>query len=67
MGPLATTGQLDRIEKEVAFAQEQGARLLTGGRRPAGADPRLVSTSRPSSTATARRTGSSTPSCSARC
>jgi aldehyde dehydrogenase (NAD+) len=34
MGPLATTGQLERIEKEVAFAQDQGGRLLTGGRRP---------------------------------
>jgi acyl-CoA reductase-like NAD-dependent aldehyde dehydrogenase len=34
MGPLATTGQLARIEKEVAFAQEQGGKLLTGGRRP---------------------------------
>ena len=35
MGPLATTGQLARIEKEVAFAQEQGGKLLTGGNRPA--------------------------------
>ena len=35
MGPLATTGQLERIEKEVAFAQEQGGKLLTGGNRPA--------------------------------
>lgn len=34
MGPLATTGQLARIEKEVAFAQEQGGKLLTGGQRP---------------------------------
>ena len=36
MGPLATTGQLARIEKEVAFAQEQGGKLLTGGQRPPG-------------------------------
>ena len=36
MGPLATQGQLSRIEKEVAFAQEQGGRLLTGGKRPPG-------------------------------
>jgi acyl-CoA reductase-like NAD-dependent aldehyde dehydrogenase len=36
MGPLATAGQLARIETEVAFAQEQGGRLLTGGQRPAG-------------------------------
>ena len=35
MGPLATTGQLARIEKEEAFAQEQGGKLLTGGQRPA--------------------------------
>ncbi|MFO1091035.1 MAG: aldehyde dehydrogenase [Hyphomicrobiales bacterium] len=34
MGPLATTGQLSRIETEVAHAQEQGGKLLTGGRRP---------------------------------
>lgn len=34
MGPLATLGQLARIEKEVAFAQEEGGRLLTGGQRP---------------------------------
>ena len=34
MGPLATTGQLKRIEQEVAFAQEQGGRLHTGGQRP---------------------------------
>ena len=36
MGPLATPGQLARIETEVAFAQEQGGRLLTGGQRPPG-------------------------------
>jgi acyl-CoA reductase-like NAD-dependent aldehyde dehydrogenase len=36
MGPLATTGQLARIETEVAHAQEQGGKLLTGGRRPPG-------------------------------
>jgi acyl-CoA reductase-like NAD-dependent aldehyde dehydrogenase len=35
MGPLATTAQLDRIEKEVAFAQEQGGTLRHGGQRPA--------------------------------
>jgi len=34
MGPLATTGQLARIEREVAFAQEQGGKLLSGGKRP---------------------------------
>ena len=35
MGPLATTAQLDHIETEVAHAQEQGARVLHGGQRPA--------------------------------
>jgi len=35
MGPLATPGQLARIEREVAFAQEQGGKLLAGGQRPA--------------------------------
>lgn len=35
MGPLATTGQLSRIEAEVAHAQAQGGKLLTGGKRPA--------------------------------
>jgi aldehyde dehydrogenase (NAD+) len=35
MGPLATTGQLTRIEHEVAFAREQGGEVLTGGNRPA--------------------------------
>ena len=35
MGPLATEGQLTRIEAEVAKAQTQGAKLLHGGARPA--------------------------------
>lgn len=35
MGPLATLAQLEHIEAEVAHAQEQGGRLLTGGKRPA--------------------------------
>ena len=34
MGPLATTGQLSRIETEVAHALREGATLLTGGKRP---------------------------------
>ena len=34
MGPLATPGQIERIEKEVAFALQEGGTLLTGGRRP---------------------------------
>ncbi|MGH6881195.1 MAG: aldehyde dehydrogenase [Hypericibacter sp.] len=35
MGPLATKEQLSRIAIEVAHAQEQGGKLLTGGNRPA--------------------------------
>ncbi len=38
MGPLATTGQLVRIEAEVAHAQEQGGKLHTGGGRPSACD-----------------------------
>lgn len=36
MGPLCTTGQLNNIEREVAFAQEEGGTLLNGGRQPDG-------------------------------
>jgi (Z)-2-((N-methylformamido)methylene)-5-hydroxybutyrolactone dehydrogenase len=36
MGPLATQGQLDHIEREVARAEAEGARILHGGRRPPG-------------------------------
>ena len=35
MGPLATTGQLECIEREVAHALEEGGKLLHGGKRPA--------------------------------
>ena len=31
MGPLCTRAQLEHIEREVAFAQEEGAKLLCGG------------------------------------
>lgn len=34
MGPLATTGQLQRIESEIAGAVSEGASVLTGGKRP---------------------------------
>ena len=34
MGPLATTGQLDHIEQQVAQAVDQGGRVLHGGQRP---------------------------------
>ncbi|WP_120501593.1 aldehyde dehydrogenase [Roseovarius sp. EL26] len=33
MGPLCTRGQVDNIEKEVAYAVEQGAKLVCGGKR----------------------------------
>lgn len=33
MGPLCTKGQIETIEREVAFAQEQGATLVCGGKR----------------------------------
>ncbi len=36
MGPLATTGQLENIKKEVAYASEQGAQILHGGQPPPG-------------------------------
>ncbi len=36
VGPLCTAAQLANIEREVAFAQEQGGKLLCGGRRPQG-------------------------------
>ena len=34
MGPLCTTGQLENIEREVAFALSEGGELLCGGKRP---------------------------------
>ncbi|MEZ5774984.1 MAG: aldehyde dehydrogenase [Hyphomicrobiaceae bacterium] len=36
MGPLCTTGQLHNIEREIAHAVGEGARVLCGGKRPAG-------------------------------
>ncbi|MEL7345498.1 MAG: aldehyde dehydrogenase family protein, partial [Pseudomonadota bacterium] len=36
MGPLCTVGQRDNIERELAFAQGEGAEILTGGKRPEG-------------------------------
>ena len=35
MGPLATTAQIDRIEREVATAVEEGGTIVHGGQRPA--------------------------------
>ena len=36
MGPLCTEGQLRHIERQVAQAQQEGGRLLTGGKQPPG-------------------------------
>ena len=36
IGPLATTGQRDRIESALKASLDQGASVLTGGRRPSG-------------------------------
>jgi aldehyde dehydrogenase (NAD+) len=38
VGPLISARQRDRVERYVAVAAEEGARLLTGGRRPADLD-----------------------------
>ncbi|MGI9371189.1 MAG: aldehyde dehydrogenase family protein, partial [Hyphomicrobiales bacterium] len=38
MGPLCTLGQLEHIEKQVALAQQEGGKILTGGKRPDGLD-----------------------------
>ena len=34
VGPLCTVAQLEHIEREVAFAQTEGGKLLCGGERP---------------------------------
>jgi acyl-CoA reductase-like NAD-dependent aldehyde dehydrogenase len=34
MGPLCTKGQLEHIQREIAHAQSEGARVLTGGAQP---------------------------------
>ena len=36
MGPLCTTGQLEHIQREVAHAQEEGGKVLVGGKQPDG-------------------------------
>jgi acyl-CoA reductase-like NAD-dependent aldehyde dehydrogenase len=38
VGPLATQGQLDHIERAVAESIAKGARLVCGGKRPPGLD-----------------------------
>ena len=36
MGPLCTISQLENIQREVAHAQEQGGKILVGGKQPEG-------------------------------
>ncbi|MGB1009626.1 MAG: aldehyde dehydrogenase [Thiolinea sp.] len=36
MGPLCTSGQLENVQREVAFAQQEGGKVLCGGRQPEG-------------------------------
>ncbi|MBL9053242.1 MAG: aldehyde dehydrogenase, partial [Tabrizicola sp.] len=36
MGPLCTEGQLKHIQKQVALAQEEGGKVLVGGKQPEG-------------------------------
>jgi acyl-CoA reductase-like NAD-dependent aldehyde dehydrogenase len=36
MGPLACRLQLDRVVQDISDALDDGARLLAGGKRPAG-------------------------------
>jgi acyl-CoA reductase-like NAD-dependent aldehyde dehydrogenase len=38
MGPLAMQRQLERVQRYVAVGREEGAKLATGGGRPAGLD-----------------------------
>jgi acyl-CoA reductase-like NAD-dependent aldehyde dehydrogenase len=38
IGPLATAGQRDRVERYIATGLRDGARLVVGGGRPAGQD-----------------------------
>ena len=33
MGPLCTSGQLEHIEKQIALAEQEGGKVLTGGKR----------------------------------
>ncbi|MEV7981813.1 aldehyde dehydrogenase family protein [Streptomyces sp. NPDC086519] len=38
MGPLISAAQRDKVEKLIRAGEEEGARLVCGGRRPAGLD-----------------------------
>ncbi len=53
MGPLVSAKQRDRVLGYIAKGQEEGAKLVFGGGRPATSSPRAGSWSRPcSSTST---------------
>jgi len=41
MGPLATTGQMECVEREVAHALSEGGKLVHGGKRPEGLEDGL--------------------------
>ena len=41
MGPLATQGQMECVEREVATALQEGGKLIHGGKRPAGREDGL--------------------------
>ena len=38
MGPLCTAGQLETVQREVAYAIKEGGKILCGGKQPAGLD-----------------------------
>ncbi len=38
LGPLALKAQLDKVARYVSFGREDGATLVTGGKRPAGSE-----------------------------
>ncbi|WP_040825270.1 aldehyde dehydrogenase family protein [Nocardia jiangxiensis] len=38
MGPLISRAQRDKVERLIGLGEQQGARIVTGGRRPAGLD-----------------------------
>ncbi len=56
MGPLISAAQRDRVEAHIAGARSDGAKLVTGGGRPAGLDvgyyvePTILSGAEPNST-----------------
>jgi (Z)-2-((N-methylformamido)methylene)-5-hydroxybutyrolactone dehydrogenase len=41
MGPVCTPGQLEHIKAEVAHAQSEGGKVLTGGKQPEGMEASL--------------------------